>query len=158
MHLLITAIALQHYPAALVTIEVQADRGLPAHSITISPPSERRPRSAEARDNVVWVATRTWEGGSQSVTSVECSAVRNVAASMTDLPAIPIAPPSRAVSPDPSPIPPTIKDGYSTRLLFRTLNEDGSSSDVTITGGAQYTAWANSAVGALVSCWGPLSL
>jgi len=156
MPLLIAALLLQHYPAALVTIEVQEDRDVRAHSITISPQRAGPLRTRDERDNTVWTAVRTWEGGYQSVTSDECPAVGRVAASIDALPPVPVAPPSRAIAGTTLPVPPTIKDGYATTLSFRTLNADGSASDITIRGGVPYTQWANTAVGALVGCWEPL--
>ena len=157
MPLLIAAHLLQHYPAALITIEVQEDREARAHSITISPQRAGPLRTHAERESLVWTAIRTWEGGSQSVTSDDCPAVERVAASMDDLPSIPVAPPSRAVTGTTLPVPPTVKDGYVTTLSFRTLNADGSASDVTIRGGVPYTEWTNAAIGALVGCWGPLA-
>jgi hypothetical protein len=156
MPLLIAALLLQHDPAALITIEVREDRDVRAHSITISPQHNGSLRTGAERDNMAWEAVRTWEGGHQSVTSEECPTVERVAVSIDELPSIPVAPPSRAVTGTTLPVPPTIKDGYVTTLSFRTLNADGSASDVTIRGGVPYAAWANAAIGALVGCWGPL--
>lgn len=155
--LLIAAVVLQHYPAALVTIDVQADRGHRAHTITISPPSGRRPRSAEALDALVWVATRTWDGGQQTVTSEECPAVGRIASSFGELPPLQVNPPALSVTGgEPIPIPPTIKDGFVTTLSFRTLTDDGSFADVQIAHGNVYRHWGHDAVGELISCWGPL--
>jgi hypothetical protein len=157
MHLLIVALILQHYPAALVTIDVREDRDVRAHSITISPPRGGPLRTSAERDDIIWVAVRAWAGGHESLTSEECPAVARVAASMDSLLPVPISPPSRAVARPPVPVPPTVKDGYGTSLSFRTLNADGSASDVTIQGGTQYQEWANRAVRELVGCWGPLA-
>jgi hypothetical protein len=156
MPLLIAALLLQHYPAALITIEVQEDREARAHSITISPQHAGPLRTRAERDNMVWAAVRTWDGGYQRVTSDECPAVARVAASIDALPSVPVAPPSRAITGTTLPVPPTIKDGYVTTLSFRTLNADGSASDVTVRGGVPYSEWANAAIGALVGCWGTL--
>ena len=157
MHLLIFALVPQHYPAALITIEVREDRDVRAHSITISPSRAGPLRTSAERDDLIWVAVRTWTGGHESLTSEECPAVARVAASMDSLTPVPIAPPSRTVVGPAMPVPPTVKDGYATSLSFRTLNADGSASDVMITGGTQYQEWANTAVRELVGCWGPLA-
>lgn len=150
-------LAAQHYPAALVTIEVREDRAYTrAHTITISPPTGELPRSAAERDRVIWIATRAWDGGFQSMDSQECPAVATVAASMDDSPPIPVSPPSRMVAPEPLPIPPTVKDGFATALKFRTQNPDGSRTDVTVQGGTDYILWGHGAVRALIGCWGPL--
>lgn len=151
------AVLLQHYPTALVTIEVRADREVRAHSITISPPHAGPFRTDAERDNMVWVAVRRWEGGHETLTSDECPAIARVAASMDSLPPLPISPPSRALVGPSMTMPPTIKDGYGTSLSFRTRNTDNSFSDVTISGGFRYMDWGNTAVSALLECWGPLT-
>lgn len=91
------------------------------------------------------------------MTSEECPAVARVAASIDSLPPIPIAPPSRSINEGPFPIPPTIKDGLMTTLSMSTLNEDGSTSDVSIRDGTAHQSWGNEALNALITCWGPLT-
>lgn len=154
----VIASALQHYPAALVTIEVRGEPDERSYSVTISPPRAGPYRTSDERDNMIWVAVRTWDGGHETITSEECPAVARVAASMDSLPSISISPPSRAIiGPRPMSVPPTPKDGLATSLSFRTRNSDGSDTDITLRGGTQYDHWASSAISELASCWGPIA-
>lgn len=150
--------AVQVDPSALITIRVAHDRiYTQAHSITISPAAKAWPRSRAARDSQDWIAVRSWEGGSQTITSQACPALRTVALSVGDLAAVPVSPPSlRVVEGETLPIPPTIKDGFDTTLEFRTLNADGSETDVILSSGVDYQTWGHRAVSALIACWGPL--
>lgn len=145
-------------PSALITIRVAEDRiYTQAHSITISPTAAARPRSQAARDSQDWIAIRNWEGGSQTITSQECLALRTVALSVGELAAVRVSPPSLTVSESVAlPLSPTVKDGYDTTLEFRTLNADGSETDVILRRGVEYQTWGNRAVSALIACWGPL--
>ncbi|MFJ6025387.1 hypothetical protein ACIQC9_12425 [Brevundimonas sp. NPDC092305] len=154
IHLILTALTVQHYPAALVTIDVGAIDQTPAHVITVSPAHARPVRSQADRDRIAWRAVRSWQGGSQSITSEDCPVLSVIAGSMDGLPPIPVSPPSLLVAPDPLPIPPTIKDGYSLSLSFRTMNSDGSTTDLTLKGGTVYYEWASNVVNQLASCWG----
>lgn len=157
--LMFLAVTLQYDPSLLVKINVEEDRVYTRpHSISIRSQEGRRSRSIEERDARVWTATRTWEGGSQSVTSTECPAVRTIALSFGELPPVQIAPSLLAIMPGGSiPISPTIKDGFMTSLTFRTLTEDGSDAEVEIRSGNAYQHWGHDAVGSLIPCWGPLT-
>lgn len=152
------ALAAQIDASTLVTIQVAAEtRHTPAHSITISSRAAVRPRTQSARDDQFWIASRSWDGGSQSLTSEACPALRTVALSLRDLQSVPVSPPFLTVAAGESlPIPPTIKDGYTTTLEFRVVNSDGSETDVRLSGGTDYQRWGNAAVAALIPCWGPL--
>lgn len=145
--------------ALVVRIEVSGDGYYTRpHAITIRAQEARYARSAEEQDARVWVATREWDGHSQSMTSTECPAVRTVAISVSELPPVQIAPATfKIMSGDPLPIPPTIKDGFGTSLFFHTVTEDGSRGEVTIRRGNVYQHWGNDAVGSLIGCWGPLT-
>lgn len=145
--------------ALVVRIEVSGDRiHTRPHKISIRAQDSRLSRSAVEQDARVWVATREWEGGSQSMTSTDCPAVRTIATSVTDLPPVRIAPvTSEIMLGDTLPIPPTIKDGFWTSLSFHTLTEDGSRGEVTVRGGNVYQSWGHNAVSRLIPCWGPLT-
>lgn len=146
-------------PALVVRIEVSGDRTYTRpHTISIRAQEARLSRSAVEQDARVWVATREWDGGSQNMTSTECPAVRTVATSVSELPAVRIAPAtSEIMSSDSLPIPPTIKDGFETSLSFHTLTEDGSRGEITIRRGNVYQIWGHDAVASLIPCWGPLT-
>ena len=146
-------------PTLVVRIEVSGDRTLTLpHTISIRAQEARLARSAAEQDARVWIATREWDGGSQTITSTECPAVRSVATSVSDLPAVRIAPATLEIlSGNSLPIPPTIKDGFGTSLSFHTVTEDGSRGEVTVRRGNVYQAWGNDAVAHLISCWGPLT-
>lgn len=146
-------------PVLVVRIEVGGDRTytLP-HIISIQAQEARLSRSAAEQEARVWVATREWDGGSQTMNSADCPAVRTVMTSVSELPAVRIAPATfEIMSGDSLPIPPTIKDGFVTSLSFHTLTEDGSRGDVTIKGGNVYQSWGDDAVASLIPCWGPLT-
>lgn len=146
-------------PTLVVRIEVSGDGAytLP-HTISIRAEEARPSRSAAEQDARVWVATREWDGGSEIMTSTECPAVRTVATSVRDLPAVRIAPATLEImSGDSLPIPPTIKDGFGTSLSFHTVTEDGSRGEVTIRRGNVYQIWGHDAVASLIPCWGPLT-
>lgn len=154
---LVAALAAQHDPSAIVSIHVGADRTYTREHTIIISSAEQYLRSEAQRDGVLLTAIREWDGGHQTMTSDECPAIREVVASLDRLPHIPIVPPARYVWPSVVLTPPTIKDGFSTRLSLRTLNSDGSFSDITISSGTAYQTWGNEAVAALIDCWGPLT-
>lgn len=142
----------------VVKIEVAGDRTYTRpHTINIRAQELGLSRSTEELDARVWVATREWADGSQSMSSTDCPAIRTIALSVRELPPVQIAPLTlRIMSGDSIPIPPIIKDGFSTTLTFGTVTEDGSSGEVIIRHGNVYTLWGHNAVGSLISCWGPL--
>lgn len=146
-------------PALAVRIEVSGDRAYTRpHAISIRAQEARLSRSAEEQDARVWIATREWDGGSQSMASTDCPAIRTVAVSISDLPPVRIAPATfEVMSGDTLPIPPTIKDGFWTSLSFHTATDDGSNGHVTIRGGNVYQRWGHDAVASLIPCWGPLT-
>lgn len=157
--LMFLAVALQFDPSLLVKINVEGDQlYTQSHSISIRSQEGGRSRSIEERDARVWIATRTWEVGSQSVRSTECPAVRTIALSFGELPPVQIAPSLLAIMPgEGASIPPTIKDGFVTSLTFRTLTRDGSDAEVEIRRGNAYRHWGHDAVASLIPCWGPLT-
>ncbi|MBX9461283.1 MAG: hypothetical protein KL785_09540 [Brevundimonas sp.] len=139
----------------LVTITVAGDRDILAHTIRIEADTFRTARSQEELDRRVWRASRVSENGEEQVDSETCPALRQVAHAFAALPDLSIAPPTMQVVSAPLPVPPTMKDGYSTRLTFRTVTLDGSEALVELRHGNAYAEWANSAVGSLAGCWGP---
>lgn len=143
----------------LVTIRIEAEPAFTrAHTISIASQASTRPRTAQEREGQTWTATRTWEGGSQTVTSAECTVLQEVATSFGELPAVEINPaPLALLSGDTEAVPPTIKDGFATTLSFQTRTSDASTAEVTIRGGNAYQSWGHEAVSALISCWGPLT-
>ncbi len=160
---LVAALAFQTAPAfsapaaARVSINVRADPAYTRpHTISISSETPRRPRSVEELRGRVWIATRTWDGGSQTISSAECPALTSVAMSFGELPDVPIGPAVLAVTSGAIPIPPTMKYGFATSLSFQALTEDGSTAQVTVDGGNAYRSWGQEAVSRLIPCWGPL--
>lgn len=153
-----TALAQDQLPGEhLVTITVAEDRNLPAHTIRIGADTGRPALSREELDHRVWRASRVSEAGEEQVSSETCPALRQAVHAFADLPPLSISPPTMRVQSAPSPVPPTMKDGYSTRLTFRILTQDGSEALVELRRGNAYAGWANSTVGSLTACWGPLA-
>ncbi len=144
-------------PALVVRIEVSGDPVYSRpHAISIR--AQETPPSSSAGGQDVWLATREWEGGSQSLISTDCPAIRAVAISVSDLPPVRLAPAvSAPLSGAAAPIPPTVKDGFQTVLSFQTETDDGSRGQVTVTGGNVYQRWGHDAVASLLPCWGPLA-
>lgn len=141
----------------MVTISVARDRdAVPAHEIAIEPLVHRRPRDAAEREMIGWRATRTSDQGVETITTETCPALRAVALSLADLPPIPIDPSMLRLRDGAEPVPPSRKDGYSTRLTFSTRTDDGSWAEVQVSRGNAYAAWGHDAVVRLNACWGPL--
>lgn len=141
----------------MVTITVAQDRDVvPAHEITIETLIRLTPVSPAERETMGWRATRTSDRGVETVTTETCPALREVALSLADLPPIVVDPPILRLRNRAEPMPPTRKDGYSTRLTFTTRTDDGSWADVQVRGGNAYAAWGHDAVARLIPCWGPL--
>lgn len=142
--------------AAMVTITVDGDRYYSRpHTITIMPDVNRLARTRQEVQDRRWRATRTSEGRVDRISSDECPALRRVALSFGDLPAITFSPWALRAASEFDPLPPTMKDGFSTRLEFQTVGADGASVLVQIKqGGWPYNAWGHEAVSALLSCWG----
>lgn len=142
----------------LVTIHVAGDDHytLP-HTIRLEPATPGVSRSVTELETRLWRATRTSERGTEAITSDTCPGLQNAALSFLHLPSIPIAPSAGAVFGNATiPIPPTRKDGFSTRLSFSTKTEDGSTAEVQVAHGNAYAAWGHDTVSGLLSCWEPL--
>jgi hypothetical protein len=127
-----------------------------AHTISISADTARTAGSDAELAGRGWRATRSSEKGEQTIGSQDCPALGQAALTFGGLPPLPVASPVLWVQAGSLPIEPTIKDGYSTRLTFRTLTDDGSEAVVELSGGVAYAEWANHTVNALTGCWGPL--
>ena len=143
----------------LVTISVAGDRTQTqtlAHTISVAADTARTAGSDMDLARWGWRATRTSEKGEQTIGSQDCPALRQAALAFGGLPPLPVASPVLRVQVGSLPIEPTIKDGYSTRLTFRTLTDDGSEAIVELSGGVAYAEWANHTVDVLTGCWGPL--
>jgi len=141
--------------AAMVTITVDGDRyyTLP-HSIMTEPDVNRLAQTRQEVEVRRWIATRTSDGRIDRISSDECPALRTIALSFGDLPATPVSPPALRTTSDPSPIPPTMKDGFATRLEFRTEGPSGAWVLVQIKQGWPYDVWGHEAVSSLLPCWG----
>ena len=141
----------------VVTITVAEERpDILGHTIQIEADTARPVRSQEELDLRVWRASRTSERGEETMDSESCPSLRQAVHAFAQLPSLQIAPPPMRVHADHLSIPPTMKDGYSTRLTFRTLTPDGSEAVVELRRGNAYAEWANETVSSLISCWGPL--
>lgn len=141
----------------LVTIRVAEEPNYTiAHTITIRAEPPIAARSTAELENRVWTATRQSERGTEVIRSTECPALQRLALSFGQLPAIPIRPMVSEVVDPTAGLPPTRKDGFSTRLAFSTRTVDGSSASVELAGGNAYADWGHDAVSALLPCWGPL--
>ena len=146
-------------PNLVVSIEVLGDGFYTRpHVITIRARGGRVSPSPAEPDDRAWDATREWEGGSQTLDSAECPALRAVAISVGDLPPVRIAPANViSLSDDDLPLPPAIKDGFTTSLTFPTITGDGSKGQGVVRGGDVYQRWGHDAVASLIGCWGPLA-
>lgn len=154
--LLPTTSALAQPDEAMVTITVDGDPyyTLP-HSIMIEPDVNRLARTRQEVQARRWRATRTSDGRVDRISSDECPALRTVALSFGDLPAVPISPTALRTASDP--LPPTMKDGFATRLEYQAVAVDGARALVQIKQGLwPYNAWGHRAVSALLPCWGAL--
>lgn len=137
------------YPVMKITIAADPTYDVVAHTIDIGAIG---PTTSEESE-LVWVAQRTSELGIQTIRSDLCPALRSVAESFAHLPPIipnNTRPPVRG---DALPIRPSRKDGYSTRLSFTTITEDGSKALVEVERGNVYAAWGDDAVARLHACW-----
>ena len=146
----------------LVTITVAEDRPYTiAHSIVIEAGQPIYARSEAELEGRSWTATRTSERGAETIHSDACPALRTIALSFANLPPLQVRPmPSVAHGGEPGAavqMPPTRKDGFSTRLAFATETADGSYASVEVAGGNHYSRWGHEAVVALLGCWGPLT-
>ncbi|WP_312065055.1 hypothetical protein [Brevundimonas sp.] len=141
--------------AAMVTITVDGDRyyTLP-HSIMIEPDVNRLAQTRQEVEARRWRATRTSDGRIDRISSDECPALRAVALSFGDLPAVPIAPLALRAASQPIRLAPTMKDGFATRLEFRTEGASGAWVLVQIKQGWPYDVWGHEAVSSLLPCWG----
>lgn len=146
----------------LVTITVAEDRPYTiAHSIVIEAGEPVYARTDAELEGRSWTATRSSARGTETIHSDTCAALRPLALSFAHLPSIPVRPlASVAHGGDPQtgrPVPPTRKDGYSTRLAFAAETADGSYASVELAGGNAYMQWGHDAVSALLGCWEPLT-
>lgn len=106
----------------------------------------------------VWVAVRTWEGGTRTLTSVQCPAIADAVRAFADLPAVPVDSPVLAVADGNGwPIGPILLHGFETTLSFQTTTDDGSVARVQLSGGNSYRRWGHRTVADLIGCWGPLT-
>lgn len=141
----------------LVEIEVFADPVYTiSHTIVISAERPGLARSRAELSQQRWIAVRTSERGEDRISSEECPALQAAALSFGGLPMLSPAETAAnaiATADGSLPIPPTIKDGFWTRLRFRT----GDGTLVQTTSGFAYAAWANQTVGELLRCWSPLT-
>lgn len=142
----------------LVTIEVAEDRPYTlAHTIRIEADASRAAQSRRELEGRSWRAFRTSERGEQVVSSEDCPALRQAVDAFAFLP-LANTPPAMRVHDGPLPMPPAMKDGYSTRLTFGVLTADGSEAVIELSGGNVYRQWANQVVSSLIACWGPLQV
>ena len=134
----------------LVTITVAGDEHYTRpHAIMISP---------ESLGGEVWAAVRTWDGGVQTLTSVDCPAITDAVRTFAELPPVAVESPVLAVAHGGSwPIGPILLHGFETTLSFQTTTDDGSVAKVQLSGGNTYRLWGNRTVAALIACWGPLT-
>jgi len=145
-------------PERLVTISVAEDRIYTlAHEIVIQADPPVAARTTAELEGRTWRAIRTSARGVETITSDDCPALRAVALSFADLPAVPVSPMASRVFGPHDLLPPTRKDGYATRLSFATRTADGSWAQIQIDGGNAYAEWGHAAVSALVACWSPLT-
>lgn len=142
----------------LVSITVAEDRPYTlAHEIVIRAAEPVAARTEAQLEGRLWTATRVSERGVEEVGSDACPALQRLALSFSYLPDIPVSPMSSSIHDDAEPMPPTRKDGFSTRLRFATQTDDGSYSTVEVAGGNAYARWGHDAVSTLIGCWGPLT-
>ena len=144
--------------SSLVTIHVAGDDQytLP-HTIRLEPETPGVSRSVAELETRPWRAIRSSERGTETITSDACPGLQNAALTFLHLPSIPIAPfVGRIPSGATTPIPPTRKGGFETRLSFSTVTADGSLGQVEISHGNAYAAWGHDTVSRLLSCWAPL--
>lgn len=131
-----------------------------AHTITITAGDPVFARTTEELGARSWSATRVSERGTETINSESCPALRTVALSFANLPALRIRPMSAIAwggEPDGGlPMQPTMKDGFETRLSFATRGEDNSPATIEMSGGGAYQRWGHDSVGALLACWGGL--
>lgn len=142
----------------LVTITVAEDRLYTlAHEIIIRAEEPVAARTEAQLQGRLWTATRVSERGVEEVTSDTCPPIQRLALSFSYLPDIPVSPMPSRIHGDAEPLPPTRKDGFSTRLRFATRTDDGSYGTVEVAGGNAYSQWGHDAVSSLLGCWGPLT-
>lgn len=145
----VLALALQVREPDVVTITVPGDEYIRAHTIMIAP---------HESGGEVWTAERTWDGGSQTVTSVDCPALHEVVQAFEELPPIPVESPVLAVARGGHwPIGPFFLHGSNVSLSFQTTTGDGSVARVQLSGGTTYQLWSHRTVSVLIGCWGPLT-
>lgn len=162
---LASGLAAQDFPTPydpLVTITVSEDRPYTrAHTIEIVAADPVHARTQAQLEGRLWRARRVSERGIEHIDSRQCPALRSLALSFADLPPLFTNPrPSLAHGGLPGsalPIPPSRKDGFSTRLTFNSVTADGSEARVETQGGNAFARWGHEAVVALLPCWGPLT-
>ncbi len=162
---LASGIAAQDFPTPydrLVTISVSEDRPYTlAHTIEIVAADPVYARTQEELEGRLWRARRVSGRGIQYIDSRQCPALRTVALSFAALPPLLANPrPSMVHGGLPGnalPIPPSRKDGFSTRLTFNSVTADGSEARVETQGGNAFARWGHEAVVTLLPCWGPLT-
>lgn len=143
---------------SLVTITVAEDRPYTlAHEIVIRAEEPVAARTLAQMEGRLWTATRLSERGVEEVRSDTCPPLQRLALSFSYLPDIPVSPMPSRIHGDAEPLPPTRKDGFSTRLRFATRTDDGSYGTVEVAGGNAYAQWGHDAVSTLLDCWGPLT-
>ncbi|WP_428151105.1 hypothetical protein [Brevundimonas sp.] len=148
--------ARQMEPLRLVTIDVAADAAyrVQAHQIQINTTAPTGNPTTEALAEREWTATRRQGENEETISSVDCPALRDVALSFRELPAVPIRPFVTQVGGD-LPNGPTMKDGFVTSLTFDTVTTDNAMVSVHISGWGIYQSWGHESVSKLVPCWRP---
>lgn len=140
-------------PEPLVSLSVRGDAYYSKpHSIDIHidvPGGRQGLQDGEARR---WRAIRTSDGRVDVIVSEECPALGSVASEFEAFASE--GPSASRLTPNTKtlPIPPTLKDGFSTIVSYPTPRQDGSMAFIYRSGGA----WGHRVVSTLLPCWGPL--
>ena len=141
---LMIALSVQPARAAQAVVSVAPDPEYTrAHTITLD---FDQPGTSVGSPSVT-VATRTWDGGYQTMDSDECPAIKSVADAYAALPQ------PNASGP---PIEPTLKDGFSTVVTRRTQSLDYAWTEETLRR-SEFRIWGDYVVRTLMPCWGPLT-
>lgn len=133
-------------PEPLVNLSVGGD------SYYTSPHSIEIHRDAEGNPARRWRAVRTSDGRVDVISSEDCAALDSIVSQFTafasENPSDNRRPPNAMTRP----IPPTMKDGFSTIVSYPAPRQDGSIAFIYRSGGA----WGHLVVSTLLPCWGPL--
>ena len=141
---LMIALSVQPARAAQAVVSVAPDPEYTrAHTITLD---FDQPGTSVGSPRVT-VATRTWDGGYQTMDSDECPAIKSVADAYLSLP-----------QPNASrlPLEPTLKDGFSTVVTKRNQSPDYEWTEET-PNRSEFRIWGDYVVRTLIPCWGPLT-